>query len=205
MVQSKAMVLVLGMEQRAPQLQRTLRASSLMRMHQATEEQVVNLPIFLAYRPLRRLLLGSPGPTVLSRAMVLVSGMVQWAHPFPTTLLVSFRSQKPKPWPTEEQLLNLPLHNLLLGSPPPGPMVLSRAMVLVSGMDPQALPLQRTLRASSLMEMHQVHAEHMPWATTAIGQPNLQGQLVQGLCQRCGAGQLAGYPKPACCVGPADS
>jgi len=208
-VHSKAMVLVSGMEQRAPQLQRTLRTSSLMRMHQATEEQVVNLPIFLAYRPLCSLLLGSPGPTVLSRAMVLVSGMVQRAHPFPTTLPVSFRSQKPKPCPTEEHLLNLPLLNLpllnLLGSLPPDPMVLSRAMVLVSGMDPQAPPLQRTLRISSLMGMHQVHAERMPWATTAIGQPNLQGQLVQGLCQRYAARQLAVYPKPACCVGPADS
>lgn len=44
------------------------------------------------------------------------------------------------------------------------------------------------------------HSEHMPWATTAIGQPNLQGQLVQGLCQMYGAGQLAAYPKPACCM-----
>jgi len=43
------------------------------------------------------------------------------------------------------------------------------------------------------------HSEHMPWATTAIGQPNLQGRLVEGLCQMYGTGQLAAYPKPACC------
>merc|ERR1719277_1208746 len=100
--------------------------------------------------------------TVHSKAMVLVSGMEQWARTLPLTLPVSFHSQKPKPWPTEEHLLKVlhllnPLHLLSL-VPGPGSlglMVLSRAMVLASGMDPQAPPLQRTLRTSSLMRMHQ--------------------------------------------------
>jgi len=48
-------------------------------------------------------------------------------------------------------------------------------------------------------ETQAAHSEHMPWAITAIGQPNLQGQLVQGICQMYGTGALAAYPKPACC------
>jgi len=45
-----------------------------------------------------------------------------------------------------------------------------------------------------------VHPGHMPWAIMGNGQPNLQGQLVQGLCQMYGQpGPLQGKPKPACC------
>lgn len=43
------------------------------------------------------------------------------------------------------------------------------------------------------------HSEHMPWAIMGNGQPNLQGMLVQGLCQQYGTGALAAYPKPSCC------
>lgn len=41
---------------------------------------------------------------------------------------------------------------------------------------------------------------HMPWAITGIGAPNLQGNLLMGLCEMYGApGALQGFPKPACC------
>lgn len=41
--------------------------------------------------------------------------------------------------------------------------------------------------------------QHMPWAIMGNGQPNLQGMLVQGLCQQYGTGALAAYPRPQCC------
>jgi len=47
-----------------------------------------------------------------------------------------------------------------------------------------------------------VHPEHMPWAILGNGQPNLQGRLVQGLCEMYGTPgtSLADKPKPACCA-----
>lgn len=53
------------------------------------------------------------------------------------------------------------------------------------------------------VETQAVHAEHMPWAIMGAGQPNLQGTLVQGLCQSYGApgSALANAAKPACCQG----
>lgn len=61
--------------------------------------------------------------------------------------------------------------------------------------DPSIFEAFRKVGAETLA----AHSEHMPWAITGDGAPNLQGRLVQGLCEMYGTGALAAYPKPACC------